>query len=259
KRARAVREEALGPDHPDTGQSVSNLAAIVSSLPIATGGFKKPGFTLSLPDGWIEIPQEVLTSMRDKVVRQATNANVPKYDYGFQLKTAQNWMEHPLVLVQVSNTGRVPEHQLKSLPKMDLNEMLKKYAADLNSLISNVTLGQMQYDETAHVVWLTYRSDVVGVGKVQGISGLIPTEKGYLQFHCSSTESNFQTYLPTFRQIVASVAVSPELAYKHRWSDISPILSGIDWSEVAAKSIGGAIIGGIFALFAVLKRRKKEG
>jgi hypothetical protein len=229
------------------------------SLAFATGDFQKPGFTLSLPDGWIEIPQEVLTSVRDELVRQATNAKVPKYDYGFQLETAQNWMEYPYVLVQVSNTGRVPEHQLKSMPKMDLNEMLKNNAADLKSLMSNVTLGQMQYDETAHVVWVTYRSDVVGIGKVQGISGLIPTEKGYLQVHCYSTESNFQTYLPIFRQIVTSVAISPGLAYKPRWADNSPILSGIDWSQVAAKAIGGAIIGGLIALFAALKRRKKEG
>src|SRR5215471_9671541 len=83
------------------------------------------------------------------------------------------------------------------------------------------------------------------IGKVQGISGLILTEKGYLQVHCYSTKSNFQTYLPTFHQIITSVAISPGLAYKPRWSDNSPILSGIDWSQVAAKAIGGAIIGGL--------------
>jgi hypothetical protein len=228
-------------------------------LAFATGDFQKPGLTLSLPDGWMEIPQDVLTSVRDELVRQAPNAKIPKYDYGFQLETGQNWMAYPYILVQVSNSGRVPEHQLKSMPKMDLNEMFKNKAADLKSLMSNASLGQMQYDETAHVVWITFQSDVVGTGKVQGISGLIPTEKGYLQVHCYSEESNFQTYLPTFRQIVTSLAVSPDLAYKPRWTDNSPILSGMDWSQVAVKAIGGAIIAGLIALFAALMRRKKEG
>jgi uncharacterized membrane protein len=99
----------------------------------------------------------------------------------------------------------------------------------------------------------------VGIGKVQGISGLIPTEKGYLQVHCYAEESNFQTYLPRFRQIVTSVAVSPDLVYKPRWTDNAPILSGINWSQVAVKAIGGAIIAGLIALFAALMRRKKEG
>lgn len=232
-------------------------------LAFATGDFQKPGFTLSLPDGWIEVPQDVLTSVSNELVRQAPNAKIRKYDYGFQLETGQHWMAYPYVLVQVSNSGRVPEHQLKSMPKMDLNEMFKNKAADLKSIMSNATLGQMQYDETAHVVWITFQSDVVDIGKVQGISGLIPTEKGYLQVHCYAEESNFQTYLPAFRQIVTSVAVSPELVYKPRWTDNSPILSGMDWSQVAVKAIGGAIggaiIAGLIALFVALMRRKKEG
>jgi hypothetical protein len=237
---------------------VVGCSAFVSQA-FALVDVQKPGFTLSLPDGWVEIPQEVLTAMHDELNRQAPNAKIPKYDYGFQLETAQNWMEYPYVLVQLSNVGRIPEHQLKSMPKIDMNEKFRSKVVDGNSLMSNTALGQMQYDEAAHLIWMTSQSDVVGIGRVQGISGLVPTEKGIVQIHGYSTESSFPTYLPTFRQIVKSASVSPALAYKPRWTDSSPILSGIDWGQVGAKAIGGAIIGGLVALFAALIRKKKVG
>jgi len=219
---------------------------------------QKPAFTLSLPDGWVEIPQDVLSAMRANLKRQAPSAKVPKYDYGFQLETSKNWMEYPYVLVQVSDTGRIPEHQLKSMPKIDLNETVKNQTAGLQSIMSNATLGKMQYDEAAHVVWIIVQIDVANAGKIQGLSGLIPTEKGIVQVHAYSTESNFQAYLPIFRQIITSTTVPPDLTYKPRWTDSIPLLSSIDWDQVAGKAIVGGVIGGLIALFVGLRRKKKR-
>ncbi len=43
-------------------------------------------FSLSLPDDWMEIPQEVLTAAHKELQKQAPNAEIPKYDYGLQLR-----------------------------------------------------------------------------------------------------------------------------------------------------------------------------
>lgn len=218
---------------------------------------QKESFTITLPDGWIEIPQDVLTAMYAELKRQAPNAKIPKYDYGFQLGSSQNWMEYPYILVQVNKASRIPEHQLKSLPTIDLNEKIKDQAANIKSLMSSASLGKMQYDEAAHVVWITMQSDVVNVGRIQGISGLIPTETGFVQVHAYSTESNFQSYLPAFRQIITTTTINPSLVYKPHWTDNSPILSGIDWGQVASKAIVGGVIGAIIAVFAGIRRKKK--
>jgi hypothetical protein len=63
----------------------------------------------------------------------------------------------------------------------------------------------------------------------------------------------------SFRQLITSVKVSPELAYKPRWTDRSPIFSGSNWGQVAAKAIGGAIGAAFVLLLLGLKRRKKDG
>ena len=63
--------------------SIVGSSAFVSHA-LSAVGVQKPEFTLSLPDGWVEIPQEVLTGLN----QQAPNAKIPKYDYGFQLETS---------------------------------------------------------------------------------------------------------------------------------------------------------------------------
>lgn len=218
---------------------------------------QKPTFTLSLPDGWVEMPQDVLSAMHEALSKQAPNAKIPKYDYGFQLEAAQNWLEYPYVLVQVSAAGRVPEHQLKSMPKIDLNEKMKDQSAALQSMMTNTSLGKMQYDEAAHVVWITVKSDVVNIGQIEGISGLIPTEKGIVKVHAYATEADFPTCLPIFRQIITSTTISPDLIYKPRWTDSSKFLTAINWGQVAGNAAAGAVIGGVIALFIGIGRKKK--
>jgi hypothetical protein len=218
---------------------------------------QKESFTITLPDGWIEIPQDGLTAMFAELERQAPDAKIPKYDYGFQLGSSQNWMEYPYILVQLNKASRIPEHQLKSLPTIDLNAKIKDQAANMQSLMSSISIGKMQYDQAAHVVWLTMQSDVVNVGRIRGISGLIPTETGFVQVHAYSTESDFQSYLPIFRQIITATAINPSLVYKPRWTDSSPIISGIDWGQMAGKAIVGGVIGGLIAIFVGIRRKKK--
>jgi hypothetical protein len=235
------------------------FAAIFLSVPnsYAAVAFQKDSFTITLPEGWIAIPQDVLAAMYTEVKKQAPNAKIPRYDYGFQLGSSQNWMEYPYILVQVNKASRIPEHQLESLPTIDLNEKLKDQAANMQTLMSSASLGKMQYDKAAHIVWVTMQSDVVNVGKIQGISGLIPTEIGFVQVHAYSKTSDFESYVPMFRQIIVGTAINPSLVYKPRWTDSSPIFSGIDWGQVAGKAIAGAVIGGLIALFAGIKRKNK--
>jgi hypothetical protein len=218
----------------------------------------KNEFSLTLPNGWVEVPQDVLTAVNDEVKRQGQGASMPRYDYAFQPGSAQNWLEYPYVLVQISNVGRTTEGQLKKLPAIDTNQILSGTASKLSGFMSNTKLGQMQYDQAAHVIWMTSQTDVKGVGKVQGLTGTIPTEKGVVQLHGYALESGFAEFLPTFRQIVQSTAIAPDLAYKPRWSDDVPLVGGINWAKVGEKVLAGGIAGAFIGLIAALVRRSRR-
>ena len=208
----------------------------------ATAIIQKPEFTLSLPDGWVEIPSNVLSATQAEIKRRAPGAKIPKYDYGFQKQPLMKGMKYPFVLIQVIDSGRIPERQLKSIPKIDWNKQLKDRIANHKSIISSASVGKMQYDESAHIIWIMSQSDVVNAGKILGVSGIIPTETGVIQIHANSGESDFQGYLPIFRQIIMSTTVSPNLAYQPRWFDSTPILSDINWERVILAGIAGALL-----------------
>ncbi len=229
-----------------------------ASIYAHAGELKKPGFSIVLPPGWIEIPKEVLTTTHDELVRKTPNAKIPKYDYGFQLKTALTWMEYPYILIQVGSGGRPPEYQLKALPKIDLSTKTNEHANNFRLIMSNIQLGQMQYDEKARIAWMSNQADVTSIGAVQSLSGIIPTEKGLLMIHGYSRQTNYQQYADIFREIIASTTVAPELAYRPQWMDNSQVINGINWGQIGTKAIGGAFFAGLFAAFIGLWHRRKK-
>jgi hypothetical protein len=235
------------------------VGAFAFVLPVqASVKIQKPEFSITLPDGWVEIPRDAMVAMQDEVKRQAPNSNLPRYQYGFQLDSVKEGLAYPYILVQLNTAGRIPEQQFKAMPKIDLNKEAAKHIGDVSSFMSNTNLGQAQYDEVAHLVWITVKTDVVGVGKIQGISGIIPTETGGVGVHAYSTETEFSSHLPVFRQVITSVMIPPDQAYKPRWSDSNPILGAIDWGRVGVKALTGGLIGGVIALVIGLLRRKKR-
>lgn len=217
---------------------------------------QKPSFTISLPDGWTEIPQEIFERIYDELKYQAPTKELPKYDYGFQLESSQNWMEYPYILVQVNNSSRIPAQQFKTSQKIDLNEKIK--TANAHSIISNAELGKTYYDEENNIFWVSIQSELANGQTIQAISGLIPTETGYVQIHAYSSNSTFASYLPIFRQIITSTAIPPGLVYKSRWLDSNPTLGNINWQNITSKAIAGGIIAIIIAFYAGAFRKKKN-
>jgi hypothetical protein len=184
--------------------------------------FTKPAVTLTLPDGWVEVPRDVLLQFYDEMKRQAPLANIPKYDYAFQSTGGPPWLAYPYVFVKITPTGRPTERELADLPSIDLNDSFKKSSGDWSNVMKDMSLGKMRYDKAANVVWITSKSDVVNVGEVSGISGIIPTEKGFVELHAYAKAPSFAEHLPVFEKIVTGARVAPELQYKPSWTDALP-------------------------------------
>lgn len=229
--------------------------ACIASCGAFAAGVSKPEVTIELPEGWVEVPGEVLQAFYDELRRQAPNAAVPKYDYAFQSDPGPPWLSYPYVLVKVTTGGRPSEFELENLPRIDLDARFKEKSGEWSNVMNDTALGKMRYDKAANVVWLTSKSNVVDVGEVSGISGIIPTEKGFVELHAYARSEDFDGHFPTFEKIISGAKVAPGLAYRPSWTDKLGPLAGFDFKQLGFIVVLGALIGVVVA--AVRKRRAR--
>ncbi len=218
-------------------------------------------FSISLPDEWVEIPRDVIDTYEEEISNLAPNAPIQHYDYGFQLGSTDKWFEYPYILIQVNKMGRIPESQIEKLEKYSLQESFDEKNNNLSSIMSDIKVGKMYYDNEAKIIWLRIESNVVDVGHISGLAGMIPSEKGFFQVSGYSLKDDYSTYEPIFRAITVSVVPSIELVYNPRWTNsLPPVVSSIDWNKVLGEGIVGAITGVFLALivgvFSWIKKKK---
>jgi hypothetical protein len=234
------------------------LAACLASTAAFATTVSKPEVTLDVPDGWVEVPADVLQRFYDEMKRQAPLAQVPKYDYAYQSAEGPPWLAYPYVLVKVTTTGRPTEHDLETLPTIDLNEEIRDKQDAWSNIMKQTSLGKMRYDKAANIVWIPSQSQVVGIGEVTGLSGVIPTERGFVELHAYARAGDFPQRATTFEKIITGAKIAPDLLYKPRWSDkLGPAAGLFDTRSLLSKLAIGAILGILVAVF--LSWRRKQG
>jgi hypothetical protein len=232
------------------------LAALAATLPLRAATLDIPEVSLTLPDGWVEVPQEILQQFYEEMQRQAPDAGIPRYDYAVQSSDGPPWLAYPYVLVKISITGRPTERELQAMPRIDANAELQKKSEALSKVMTDTKLGQMQYDKAANVVWVTSESDVVGIGKVSGLSGVIPTEKGFVQLHGYARSEDFARHEPVFRKIITTAKISPALVYQPRWSDELAKYGLFDSTDLRWRTGIGLAVGLVVLIFVLLRRKR---
>lgn len=219
---------------------------------------QKDGFTISLPDGWIEIPRDAIDSYEKKMAALLPNEQVQHYDYGFQLRSAKNWLEYPYVLILVNNSGRIPKSQLEKLEGFSMEKTVDDQREKFRAVMSDIQMGKMVYDDKYKMIWMHMEFNVREVGPVSAILGMVLTENGYIQANGYCRKDDFPAHEAVFHSIATSITPDPSLAYKQKWTDSLPAaVTGIDWGKVAGRALVGAIIGGMIALILGLARKKK--
>jgi hypothetical protein len=220
---------------------------------VSANELKKNGFSISLPDGWIEIPKNVIDEYEKKAVMLAPEFSGRHNDYGFQLKSSKTWFEYPYILLQIKNRGRIPESQLE---KLELSqEDFDKLKKGASSIMPEIQAGKMIYDKQTKVIWMYIESNVKNIGQISGLLSIVPTENGFIQAMGYCFRENYSTYGPIFQSVVLSISPEPGLVYKPKWSDSLPsAITGIDWP----KAIAYAIVFGILASIEVMRRKKKK-
>lgn len=208
------------------------LAACLAGVAHATT-FSKPAVTLTLPDGWVEVPADALQTLYTEMKRQTPLVEAPKYDYAFQSNAGPPWLTYPYVLVKVRSTGRPTEQELEELPAVAAKEGVP---------------GPMRYDATANIVWMTSQTAVANVGDVGGLSAFIPTERGFVDVHGYALAADFPRWKPVLQQIASSAMIAPELKYQAHGAG-----SGSGFGRLGML----AAIAAVIAILVMIYRRRK--
>jgi uncharacterized protein len=225
--------------------------------------YKKEGFSIKLPAGWIEIPRDKIDEFEKTIGTIDPDAPAEHFAYGFQLENSQNWFEYPYILIKIITSGRIPRNQLEKLDGYSAQKSIEKDNKNLSKVLKDIKVEQMVYDKQTKMIWMQMEFNVATVGPVSGISGSIPTENGLIQVLGYSLREDYSAYETLFKSVATSVIPEPGLAYKPKWSDnLSPIIANINWGKVIGKAIAGVIlagiVSGIYALIGAL-RKKKNG
>lgn len=210
----------------------------------------KEGFTLKLPDKWVQIPGEILDEHHRKLQQAAPDEEKPSYDYGFQLSGAGHWLARPYILVRLNKTGRIPEGKMKKLTK---EKKGSKPIEEKISGIPNTEVGEILYDPDDHILWMTFLADAE---KVRGLVATKLTRDGCIQIVCYADDQDFNEYRMLFEDIVKSIYLSKDLEYKSRITDSIPVISQIDFNEFLSHVFTSALV--IGAIWLLLSRIKKK-
>jgi len=214
------------------------------------------GFSVIVPDGWVKMSNDDL-QVHQKNAEALTQKGPPiVYSYGFQLENAVNGVTFPYILISIRTTGRLSEKTLEEMEQLDFGKTVDKLNKDLDSSDLTYSNSKMVYDRKNKMIWLNMDGDLANGGKMRTISGLVPTEKGYIQTIGYCMDEDYQVYKDDYRNIALSVSPDSDLVYKARWSDyLEKNNVGINWLDVIGKGVGAGI--GVLMLFLIGHFNKK--
>ncbi len=217
------------------------------------------GFTMYLPDDWVEIPNEVLKQHSEKVSELVPQIGKQVYDYGFQSAPADNWMNHPYILIQVKRTGRIPEEDLKQYKQIDeaFSDQMEEVGDNILRTLSNTQLGEILFDTENRILWMNISFDLQQIGRVNAQIAVKLTEFGVIQVTGYATEDTFSTYQPLFQKIARQVKLDNSIKYKPEPAGNIPTDGVINTGNTLKVIIWGTIVCGIIGLIVWLVKRKR--
>ena len=190
-------------------------ACLLAAAPAARAGdtFKKPEFTITLPDGWVEMSKTEMAQFNANVRKRPAGKRAAQFRYGFHPGASGNPGTFPYIVARVTAGGRISEDALRKLQTVDLNKALEQQKHKLPAFISRAMLGRPLYDPALHTIWVTAQMSMRDGQQVEGLTAIIATKTGFVQVSAWATQDSFASYLPVFHKVMASVVLPRRLRY----------------------------------------------
>jgi len=211
----------------------------------------KHKFTFKIPASWKQIPEEYMDSFNYNL-KKMYGKKATHFNYGIQKSYNKRWFEFPYLVIQVNKKGAIPEKVLRNVKKIHSSiskstNKIKK--TPLGKLLKSINFGQPVYDEKNKRMMVKLRIKTAG-GYGLGVTFMIFTSNGFVQFNCYAKENEFGVILPIYKNIVDSIQLDKGYEYK-------PPASSSSTNLIRMLLYGGAAI--IITLISgFLKKRKQE-
>ncbi len=237
-------------------------ALVIALLPLAQPSFcaqtirdESEHFSVELPEPWTAMPAEYVQRINDLISQRMPGSQV-HYSRGFMPKGAKDG-SYPYILVQFTPADfkNVSYEQLEATLSRSTGKEVKSVENAMSDLAKDLTMGVPVLDRSKNVFLARVQMDVVGAGKVQGLSIGHLSSAGIVQLHSYQLEKDFQTSLPVFNQINDSFKFDP--GYEFTPGTGRGALGNI-LSKAGDGAITGGAIGGVAGLLLVLFKKRNK-
>ncbi|MBC7752121.1 MAG: hypothetical protein H7Z73_10475 [Candidatus Saccharibacteria bacterium] len=183
------------------------------------------GFSIEIPSDWVQIPPDVTKQYADAINTASPNTKPMYPNYVFQKNTPENsnWFTYPYIIINVKRTGKLTETQMKSFGITPTNT--RQIKDQVPNFLTNLEISQPQYDPDARIIWLKVGMEVPDIGRISGLTSVIPTEYGVVQIQGYTKEADYINYLPTFQKVTESFHASEVVRYQNENSKLQSHIS----------------------------------
>ena len=209
--------------------------------------------SLEVPAGWREIPPEVLDYLSLQATEISGGRTAEIYQYGFQPGEAESGFSLPQILIQIRESGRLPYGQFLHLPPLSVlrSETRRRPPEKVGQGADRLALNQASFDRASYSLRTSHTFFLANVGRVAVVSASFLTERGMFTVHCYTAASAASLDRPLFDDIISSVHLDPQLAYRPRLADRWPPSS-------ATLAFAAAALVAIVALVVAVRRRARH-
>lgn len=175
-------------------------------------------YSFTVPNGWSEIPKNIIEEYVAKVVKQ-TNGKSVEYETGFQ-QNQDNYFDYPYILVQSHLSSNPSYSQIeKSLNDSDFKNSFAVKSTEYSELINSASMEKPFIDKERNLIFINIQIDNVSVGKINGLIVMFLGSERITQLNFYAKADDYNEWLPIFNSVVDSFLY--ENGYKYTSKSVS--------------------------------------
>jgi len=266
-----------GPPEPRwRGRAAVLLLAVAAAvlcfvLPVLAEAFRGGlGYTLLIPSGWEQIPDEVVEEVTRQVV-DPSSPDRPFYDAAFQKAESDRWFAYPYVLVQRIEIERQPTTEemqgfAAEISGRSASDVEDVFRSDVRGVVSEAMLGRVVLDADRGIaVWSGDAALETGE-RLRMTSVARFGQRHVILVHSYHIADRFEEETEAFDAIAASFAFDEGLEFRQLAVEAplsEPPEAATDagrsiWGRVLGAALAAAVIGVLAGLIPALRRSRRR-
>lgn len=184
------------------------LCLVIAMSSAYAQGTPQRDFAITFPNGWVQIPQDVVEAKEELAYRQVPGSTRLHWALGFQRKNKDNWFTYPYGGVEIINSGMVPESMWKNVANWSAvtsDRELQKTRQKLKSLFTTMNMQNVHYGSKTNIIWARMQATNSSIGQLNGVVGFIRTSRGYIRAYCYFLQADASRDFGGCRKIISSI------------------------------------------------------